>query len=327
MYHHQQATRPTWGHQGAHRRKASLVRASAALCISTRMTVRPIMRCVALTAAGTGAATALALGPSTPSFAVARTTVVTTNNEAGYQAGNGFWNFRFVQAVVTLPPPSSPQHGCGSSSSPNYVESSLQLIAAADRAAIGVKCRFFSGHYEYRLGWALGYLGNTQPPLDHELFSLDPGDRILLQLFYDQGQQANLKDQTVRFTECLAVGVPAHCQNPVNVTRSVSVPCFKSTPCYKFAVVSANVANPMPFPPTAGTSQILMPFTDAAVTSLNGTHGTPGILGPWGVQPQIETETAVGGNLVANPQPPAPETSFDGTTFNIQNFGKPGIGP
>jgi hypothetical protein len=322
MYHHPPTTSPTWGHQGGHWRKAALVRAVA---------VRPIFCWAALTAAATGAATALALGPSTPSFAATRTTVVTTNNQAGYQAGNGVWNIRFVQAVVTLPPPSSPQHGCGSSSNPNYVESSLQLIAAADRVAIGVKCRFFSGNYEYRLGWALGYLGNTQPPLDHELFTLDPGDRILLQLFYNQGQKANLFDQTVKFTECLAVGVPAHCQNgtPVeNFTEKVrDVPCVESKPCYKFAVVSANVANPMPFPPTAGTSQILMPFTDAAVTSLNGTHGTPGILGPWGVQPQIETETAVGGNPVAKPQPPAPETSFDGEAFNIAIYGKPGIGP
>lgn len=166
---------------------------------------------------------------------------------------------------------------------------------------------------------------NTGPALGQEIplpLIARAKQRILLQLFYDKDKM------TVKFTACYAVGVPAHCRNTVpevNLTRSVPVAS------YKLALVSANVANPMPYPPTAGTSQILMPVTDAAVTSIatsqfpNGIHGD--FLGPWSVKQQNERESLFGGNLVAKPQPPAPETSFDGKAFNIVIYGKPPIDP
>ncbi len=79
------------------------------------------------------------------------------------------------------------------------------------------------------------------------------------------------------------------------------------------AVLSANVATPLPHPPPPGTSQILVPFTDAAATTYNGTHGT-GINGPWGVQ----QEQAVNGNhVIAN----APTLYNSGTTFNVRIHG------
>jgi hypothetical protein len=332
MYLLQPVTSPVAGDRGAHRLNAAQARAATAFSrLSTAVNLRPILRRAALAAAGTGAAAALALGSSAPSFAAA-IPVVNTNNQAGYVAGNGSWNLRFVQTVVTLPSPTSPQYGCPFTSSPNYLESSLQLIGLPPglNAAIGVTCRFFpfpDNFYSYRLGWALGYAGSTDPALDNIVpLPLNAGDRILLQLYYSQGHPGQ-GDQTVKFTACYAVGSPAHCEFPtpeVNFIKSVPVTL------YKFAVVSANVANPMPHPPATGTSQILMSFTDAAVTSYNGTHGT-GINGPWSVRRQDETETAVGGNLVAAPtglttvQPPPPQNAT--STFDIKIFGKPGIGP
>jgi hypothetical protein len=132
--------------------------------------VRPILRRTALGIAGTGAAAALALGPSTPSFAAA-IPIVNTTNQAGYQAGGHTWNLRYVQAVVTLPKATSPQFGCPVEDSPNYLQSSLQLIStpSGHNAAIGVKCRhtpFPDNLNIYHLGWALNYSGNTHPNLD-----------------------------------------------------------------------------------------------------------------------------------------------------------------
>jgi hypothetical protein len=315
-----------------HHPKATLARAAvaAASCLTARGSVRPILRRTALGIAGTGAAAVLALGPSTPSFAAA-IPIVNTTNQAGYVAGNGSWNFRFVQAVVTLPPLGI--GGCPLTSKPNYLESSLQLIGAPSgglpagpNAAIGVTCRLYpfpNNFYSYRLGWALGYAGSTYPALDRISFPLASGARYLLQLYYNQGHPGQ-GDQTVKFTACYAVGSPAQCDTTLprwDHTQSVPVTS------YKFAVVSANVANPMPHPPPPDTSRILMRFTDAAVTSYNGTHGSPGINGPWGVQQENERQSPFGGNLVAKPLPPPPETSFDGKAFNIAIYGQQSISP
>jgi hypothetical protein len=98
--------------------------------------MRPILRGAALAVACTGAA-ALALGPNAPSFAAARTIVVSTTNQAGYQVGNNAYRFRFVQGVITLP-----LTGCTDQNNHNnYRNSGVQLIGASGaNAAVGVEC-------------------------------------------------------------------------------------------------------------------------------------------------------------------------------------------
>jgi hypothetical protein len=104
MYQHQPATSPAAGHRDARRPNAKPARTAAAVSrLSTAMNLRPILRRAAVAAAGTGAVAALALGPSTPSFAAARTTVVTATNQAGYLVGGNNWNFQVVQGVRNCP--------------------------------------------------------------------------------------------------------------------------------------------------------------------------------------------------------------------------------
>jgi hypothetical protein len=323
----QPATKPTPGHRGAHRPKAALAgAAAAATSLTTGMHVRPILRRAALAAAGAGAAATLALGPSDPALAAA-IPIVNTTNQAGYQVGNHAWNFRYVQAVVTLPKATSPQFGCPVEvSHNNYLQSSLQLISATNlhNVAIGVNCHHFPGGPNvYHVNWAQDYSGNTNPNLNQLGPAVFAGDRILLKLYYNQGDQADPHDQTVQFTACYAVGNPAHCKNlGLLLSKTWDVP----TRLYKQVVLSANVANPLPHPPPPNTRRILMRFTDAAVTTYNGTHGSPGIKGPWGVQQENESELPFGGNPVARPLPLPLQTSFDGKAFNIAIYGQQSFG-
>jgi hypothetical protein len=179
MNHHQPATSLAAGHWGTHRPNAASRAAAAVWRLTTEVTARAALHRAALAAASTGVAAALALSPSTPSLAAA-IPIVNTTSQAGYQAGNNAWNFRYVQAVVTLPLAASPQYGCPVTSSPNYLESSLQLIGTTGfNAAIGVSCNNIQllGN-RYRVGWTVGYLGNLHPPLNQLGPLVNPGDRI-----------------------------------------------------------------------------------------------------------------------------------------------------
>jgi hypothetical protein len=327
----QPATSPAPGHRDAHQPQAALAQtalaraAAAASGLTTGVNARPILRRAALAAAGTGAAAAMALGSSVPSFA-ATIPIVNTTDQAGYQAGNNAWRFRYVQAEMFLPHPGSPQHGCPiDASNPNHLESSLQLIGAPSgpNAAIGVRCLHTSVGNIYTLGWARGYSGNKHPALDHPGPRVLPGDIIMLKLYYDTGKH------TMRFTACHAVGGPPDCGTYTDPADLLDITVGVPPTDYKQAVVSANVANPLPHPPAPGTSQILAPFKEAAVTTYNGIHGT-GINGPWGVQQEIERQLAFGGNLIAAPtglttvRPPGHVATSE---FDINMFGEPPIGP
>ena len=91
-----------------------------------------------------------------------------------------------MQAVVSLPQVTSPQYGCPIDSGRNYLENSLQLIGTTGfNSAIGVNCNFIPllGN-RYRVAWTVGYLGNEQPLLNQLGPIVNPGDRILLQIYY-----------------------------------------------------------------------------------------------------------------------------------------------
>jgi hypothetical protein len=331
----QQATSRAPGHQGAHRPKTALARAPAAATCSGRTTTgngRPLLRRAALAAAATGAAAMLALGPSTPSSAAA-IPIVNTTDQAGYQAGGHTWNFRYVQAVVKLPNRFGQQFGCPDSGSlPNYLESSLQLIrpegAAGFNAAIGIFCEQAPRESSrYRLGWVLDYEGNTHP----KLVNVEPefiagGETVLMKLYYNQGSVANLNDQTLQFRACKTIPnsssppptskcPAADDPDPFHLNLLDHTEGVPRT-FYKQAVLSANVANPLPHPPVSLTGRrFLMPFTEADVTNLNPPLLGSGIQGPWGVQQ--ENELAADGSLVAKPHP----LSLDGKAFNIFIYG------
>lgn len=143
-----------------------------------------------------------------------------------------------------------------------------------------------------------------------------------MKLYYSQA------DHTVRFTACRPVSSPPQCgTSPTDQLLDINVSIAPTD--YKQAVLSANVANPLPHPPAPGTSQILVPFRGAAVTTYNGTHGT-GINGPWGVQQENERESVFGGNLIAAPtglttvQSPGQITTSE---FSIKMFGNQAVGP
>ena len=78
-----------------------------------------------------------------------------------------------------------------------------------------VPYRLYHDPSVYQLGWALSYVGNTHPILDQDGPGLLPGTRVLLKLYYDQGNPKKANDQTIHFTACTAVGVPAHCKGPL----------------------------------------------------------------------------------------------------------------
>jgi hypothetical protein len=224
------------------------------------------------------AAAALVLGPSAVSFAN-----VNTSNQAGYQVGDNAYRFRFVQGVMTLPLLSQ----C---SNLNYTNSGVQLIGATGQsAAVGVQCS--GGHYF--AGWLLSYAGNTFPTLAH-LTPVAGGDQILVQLYYDQ------TTNNVNFTAI----------DQTTGMTLVHAAAFAGSALYKQAVLSADVSNPLASPPPPGTSFILVPFTNSAVTTYGGIHGT-GISGPWGVQ---EEQAVNGAHVIAN----APLLYNSGTTFNVR---------
>jgi len=315
MYHHQLATSPTAAHRGTHRPNAASRAAATVSRLSTGVNLRPIWRRAALAAAGTGAAAALALGPSVPSSAAA-IAIGPTNSQAGYLVGGNHYQFRYVQSVITLP------SDCGHSDfHDNYRGSGVQLIGAPGRSvAVGVECiDIVDGGYF--VGWAAGYSGNTFPHLTTTGVKVQAGQQIRLTLSYDHGHNV--------------VSIRAADNTTGKTLLSALQPGGGDThgAHYLQAVLSADVANPLPHPPPPDTSKPLMPFTNCYVITYADLHGI-GIKPPpnasWGVQRLIETATPVGGNLVAAPtglttiQPPPPQPIT--STFQINIFGRPGIG-
>jgi hypothetical protein len=98
----------------------------------------------------------------------------------------------------------------------------------------------------------------------------------------------------------------------------------------KWTRVGAVATNPLPHPPPPGVPGTLVTFANCSVKTyadLNGIGINPPPNASWSVQKQVERESPVGGNLIAQPVPPPPETSFDGHAFNIAIYGNGPIGP
>jgi YD repeat-containing protein len=319
----QPATNPAAGHRGAHRPNATLARAAATVSrLGTAVNLRPVLRRAALAAAGTGAAGALALGPSALSSAAA-VGIGPTNSQAGYLVGGNHYQFRYVQAVIT-----PPTNGCTTNQlvADNYLRSGVQLIAGGtmpgSNVAVGVECLHGLDAGYYYAGWAAGYAGNTFPHLPTTGIRVQAGEHILLTLSYDQAHNVvsiTAADNTTGKTLLSAQ------QAGGGGTHGAQ---------YLQAMLSADVTNPLPHPPPPGTSKPLMPFTDCYVITYADLYGI-GIKPPanasWSVQKRVETDTPVGGNLVAAPtglttvQPPPPQHTT--SEFGINIFGPPGIGP
>jgi hypothetical protein len=140
--------------------------------------IRPILRRVALAVVGTGAAATIVIGSSIASFAGVNTTV-NTSNQAGYQVGNNAYQFRFVNAEITVP--SSANCTNPQSLNNNLINSGVQLIDATGKsAAVGLECVNVFG-LRYFAGWNLNYQGNTFPSLNLTSAVL-PGHKVHLQL-------------------------------------------------------------------------------------------------------------------------------------------------
>jgi hypothetical protein len=308
----------------AARATASLTGVRAVSRLTVAVTARPALRRAALAAAGTGAAAAMTLGPSTPSFA-ATIPIVNTTNQAGYLVGGNHYQFQKVSAVITLPP-----NGCSGDPNGryNYRSSGVQLIGGGTMpgksAAVGVECRHQVDSFGWFLGFATGYLGNTFPGLSSTGVQLHDGDQIQLTISYDQGANSvhitavklafdRVSNQTLWSSPPLSTG-----QAPGKAG-------------YLQAVLGADVANPLPHPPHPGISPTLVRFTDCYVVTYAGISGI-GIKPPpnasWGVQQQVESFP--GGNLVAAPTglttvlPPAPQPVT--SEFDIKVYGNGPIG-
>jgi hypothetical protein len=321
VMYHQPATSPAARHRGTHQPNAASRAAAAASRRSTAGNLRPIFHRAALAAAGTGAAAALALGPSTPSLAAASTTAVTSTSQAGYLVGGNHYQFERVSAVITVPP----GNGCTTNQfvADNYRRSGVQLIGSpGNNMAVGVECLHGLDAGYYYASWAAGYSGNTFPHLPTTTgIRVQAGNRIQLTLSYD-------KNHTVHITAVKLGTSTVPNQTLLSATDSTGQDPGKAS--YKQAVLGAVAANPLPHPPPPGVPGTLVKFTNCSVRTyadLNGIGINPPPNASWGVQKQVERESPVGGNLIAQPVPPPPATSFDGHAFNIAIYGNGPIGP
>jgi hypothetical protein len=243
--------------------------------------MRSILRKTSLALVGAGAAGVMVLALSGTSFAA-----VNTTNQAGYQAGNNSYRFRFVQGAMTLP-----LNGCANG---NFINSGVQLIGASN-AAVGARC---NGASSFIVGWNVGYPGSgtTFPPVTFSATTA-PGHRILLQIFYDQ---------TTNFVHFTAV-------DETGGVTLFTVSSNAGAALYKEAVLSTDVSNPLVTPPAPGTNYTLVAWDSGALTTYNGTRGT-GICGPWGT---AEQQAVSGAKIVAA----APVLYNNCSQFNVRIYG------
>lgn len=106
---------------------------------------------------------------------------VITNNEAGWQAHGNGWNFRYLQANVTLPDITS---NTFKAAIPGGYGASLRLANGSQIADLGISTTPTSGDYnaafavEYSDGHTIG-CSNTGSPV------MPAGDTVTMTLFYD----------------------------------------------------------------------------------------------------------------------------------------------
>jgi hypothetical protein len=243
--------------------------------------MRSTIRRLALVPGTVLAAGALILGTATAAGA----TVKTTDGWAGYRAGNGNWNFRYIQGTFVVP-----QHAC---TSDDYSASGVHLGGTIDFATVGVACTgspaAITTYWAYNNGATSGITyGTTAPAAD---------DTVFVSLYYNA---ANNDTNVYEYDE-------------TSGTTLLSTFITAGTALYKWASAFGIVNPSQPAPPPSGTSYTLVPFSQVRVTSYNGTRGT-GINGPWGVQ---DEEAVNGAHVFA-----AGTNLSDGWgSFNVTEYG------
>lgn len=200
--------------------------------------------------------TLLAAGALVLGMASAAGAVVTTSNWAGYRAGNGNWHYRYVQGTFVVP-----QHAC---TGDDFTGAVVHLGGSVDYVSVGVAC--FGSPYAPR-----SYLTYNSTSGVHT--SYGPGgvvtgdDTIFASLYYNS---ANNQVNVYAYDETAGVTL-----------ENTFVDA--GTAQFKYATVAGQINPSQPFPPGAGSSITLVPFTQVRVTAADGQRSS-GMSGPWGVQ-------------------------------------------
>jgi hypothetical protein len=214
---------------------------------------RHIVRALVALAAGgtavlTAGMTATTAAAQTGGTHAASYPTVATSSRAGYM-DSGRW-FRFVGTTVKVPAPGAYDH---------YAQVRLRGQNVA-----GVNLAIKPGG---QVGWAVGVapFGMGGGTLD---IAAKAGDTVRIDLYYDKtggGVTATASDLTTRVTK--------------DVTISEG-----TTAIFAKAEIGTALNNPAS-PPTADSR--LWQFTDTAVTTTTGVHGT--VTGPWTTSTVVDT--------------------------------------
>jgi hypothetical protein len=276
--------------------------------ILTRLTVAPaaVVAAGALALAGASPAGASLAGASlagassagassagvSPAGATPAGATIDTTNQAGYQVGGpGHWSFRYIRAEFTVP-----QHAC---SSDDFSRAGIQLAGKVDSVAVGVACR---GSLP-TAGYQFGYDGTTWSNTWTFTTKTLSDDLILASLYYDQGNNYVSMQETD-----LTTG-----QTLVNDTS------LAYGAMYHWATALAQVNTPLIYAPDPGQSFVLVPFSDVAVTSYDGTHGQDGgMTGLWAV---TALRAVNGAHVDFAARPLYSSGSGRDNTFNTREYG------
>jgi hypothetical protein len=223
-------------------------------------------------------------------------TIVSTGNPAaaGYQAGNGSWNFRYVTTTLRVPQncgTNSPNPSPGGDFRAGGVElrgNPLNSASNFSTASLAVVCNGGTP----RVYWGTQSLYNVH--FGGLIVAFD--DNVQLSIYYDQ-----TTGYDYFYSTDLTTGNYANWAHKAGVAE------------YHYAAAGEYVNNPLLYPPAPGTNYIQTYFSATGVTSYNGTHGT-GLNGPWGVQ-QVVAQN--GAHIIAQ----APVLFDNGSSFNVRVYG------
>lgn len=206
---------------------------------------------------------------------------VNTSNTAGYMAGNGHWNFRYVASTILVP-----ENACGSD---DFVASGVELSGTLSSASVAVACN--NGAPE--VFWGMTSLNQVA----NGGLNVHGDDLIKLSLYYNQ-----TTGYDNFYAHDLTTGATDVWAHKAGVAQ------------YIHAAAATVVNNPLLYPPSPGTSYILVKNTSTEVTSTNGTHGA-GINGPWGAAQRMQAMN--GAHVIAN----APNLFENGQGFDVRVYG------
>lgn len=223
----------------------------------------------------------LAFGAVGTIMASAAGATVNTSNEAGYRAGNGAWNFRYVTTTFTVP-----ELAC--TGRDDFQAAGVILQGSLANATVGVSCNGSTP----MAGWSTTSLTHHAGGA----LAVSGDDNVTVAAYYDT---------TTGFDYFYATdntnGHSATWAHKAGVAE------------YHFALAGAVVNNPLQHAPSPGNSFILVPFSNSGVTSYDGTHGS-GLNGPWGV---TGLQAVNGAHVIAA----APVLYNNWTTFNVRVIG------